>query len=354
MRYVVCILLSLTVALVAQAQTPWSRLPADVQQSVVASRRTPELVRRVMLGDPLLAHVEGALREELLRCVTSKCGDEGVVSLNIYLYNLLRMPDGAMAEEDMRMLSLYPEALLELFALSDDLLASYAYSLGRAKAHSDAKRCGRVIRKLSKRRYAERYGRTVARLSQAVDVVYRSESASQATFEDVTPAARSPRYVELSSEEEYLSQHDGVGRLVCENVASGGSIEPMMREECMTWGRGYHTLFKCDMARNISLVHSACSDGDFLTLIDSDGVSFTFADELYITKSRAIIAVDRRSEYPSITIGTLSPHGVMHIEGRVIIDLGREIEEVRCTEDYLYIKASRDSAMQYLKVYMGK
>lgn len=353
MRRLVCLLFATTIAFTAMAQLPWEQLSDEVQRAVLSSRRTPEVIREVITEGRQIVNLDTITRTQLLDAVTTKCRDESLAALNIYLYNILRSPDGVMAASDLRMLSFYTSQLLELITLDNGLLVSYAYALGRMKAHGEAKECDRLLRKLRKKRYVEHYGATIASFCRAIDIVYGSEVARTRVFEDITPTVKSERHVLLSSCEEY-SAASSVESLVAPLTISHDALEQTVRSECMTWGGGYHTPIEHKLGRAITVIRSACFDAEYITFIDADGISYTLPNDIYSSPSQRLIAVDRLSEHHSIILGCVTSRGAVEIEGRVYADRGREIVGVRFSNEYAYIRALGAAGEEYLKVYIGK
>lgn len=354
MRRIVVILLLIIASFSASAQRPWTELSADEQSAVLTSRRTPSVVRRVMTSAVPLSEIDDDSREELLRRIVSRTKDEHLAALYVYLYDVLRSPDGSMARSDVRMLTLHPEAMLVLWSSQEDrrMLYNYAYSIGRCRALGEASSVKRALRKMTKKPLFEKYLDIVALFDRAQSIAYESVLAGERTFEDVTPTVKAEDVLLLSSAEEYMEERVSLKPVAAALEEPKNEAERNMRNECMAWSRAYHTFVEHPFGRNLTLVRSTRNDGEYLTFVDSGDDSYTVASEVYILDSGGFVVVERGQKPQSLVLGRIAQRGGVDIIGKVYIDMGREIIDLRCTLTalYLHLKGADGKGEEYVKL----
>ncbi len=352
MRRYILLILTLLTSVAAMAHTPWSHLSSIEQEAVLKSRRTPAVVRKVMQSDFQFSTIDNATRAELMRCVISRTGDENLSALYLYLYDLLRDPSGANGRQDVRMLSLHAEELLEAWSKEDEHgnLYNYAYAVGRRRAIYGKTSVGAALNKLGKKRYADKYQDIISTFNTAVEYAYKSELAGLRTFEDVTPPVQAEDKFLIFTAEEYAAIKDVLQPVALTLSEPQNDTEAAMRRECMLWSRAYNAYIQHSLGRNIVLVQSATSDGEYITFIDSGDSSYSVENELYHLKSGNYVIVERRAEPQSIILGRVTQRGVVYIIGRVYVDMGRELLDVKCTDDALYLHVRRGAKDEYLQL----
>ncbi len=352
MRRSILLCLTLLISVAAMGRTPWLELSPQQQREVLASRRTPDVVRKVMNDECKLSAIDGATRAALMQEVTSRTSDPNLAALYLYLYDLLRDPSGGNGRQDVRMLSLYAPEYLELWSSAEDRgsIYSYAYSVGRRRAIYGKLSGGGALKKLSKKRYAESYGRVIAAFNSAVELAYDSELAGRRAFEDVTPPVQTENIFLITSAEEYAGVQGVLNPLVPMLGEPKNDIEAAMRRECMLSGRAYHCSVKQSLGRGIELVQSLTHEGEYLTFIDASSDSYSVENEVYRLNADKFVVVERGAEPQSIMLGRITQRGYVDIIGRVYVDMGRKLLGVKCTESMLYIHVSRASSEEYLKL----
>ena len=354
MRRIVVILLLIIISLSASAQRPWVALSAEEQSAVLTSRRTPSVVRRVMTSEIPLSEIDAESREELLRRIVSRTKDEHLAALYVYLYDVLRSPDGSMRRSDVRMLAMHTEAMLAQWSSQEDrrMLYNYAYSIGRSRALGGGSSVKSALRKMTKKRIFEKYLDIVALFDRAQNIAYESISAGARTFEDVTPTVKAEDILLLSSAEEYSEERVSLKPVAAALEDPRNEAERSMREECMAWSRSYHTFLEHPFGRNLTLVRSTRNDGEYLTFIDPSDDSYTVVNEVYILDSGCFVVVERGEKPQSLILGRIAQRGSVEIIGKVYIDMGREIIDVRCTLTalHLHLKGVGGKGEEYLKL----
>lgn len=352
MRRSILLILTLLTSVAAMAYTPWPQLSSAQQEAVLRSRRTPEMVRKVMQSDFQFSTIEPTTRAELLTCVTSRTADDNLSALYLYLYNLLRDPSGDTGRQDVRMLSLHTEELLEAWSMEENHgnLYNYAYSIGHRRAIYGKSSVGGALKKLGKKRYADKYQDVIAVFNAAVEYAFKSELAGRRTFEDVTPPVQAEDKFLIFSAEEYAAIEGALQPVALAIAEPQNDIEATMRRECMLWSRTYNTYVKHSLGRNIVLVQSVASDGEYLTFVDSSNDSYSVENELYQLKSEGFVIIERRAEPQSIMLGRVTQRGIVDIIGRVYVDMGREIVDVKCTDSALYLHVRRGTSEEYLQL----
>ena len=352
MRRYILLILTLLTSVAAMAHTPWSQLSSSEREAVLKSRRTPAVVRKVMQSDFQFSSLESATRVELLKCVTSRTSDDNLSALYLYLYDLLRDPSGQNGRQDLRMLSLHVEKFLEAWSAEENHgnLYNYAYSVGSRRAIYGKSSAGGVLKKLSKKRYVEKYQDVISIFNAAVEYAYKSELAGRRAFEDVTPPVKAEDKFLIFSAEEYNAVSGALTPVALSFAEPQNEIEATMRRECMLWSRAYNAYIKHSLGRNIELVQSATSEGEYLTFVDSSDDSYSVENELYQLKSGGFVVVERHAEVQSVMLGRVTPRGVVDIIGRVYIDMGRELVDVKCTDSALYLHVRRGATQEYLQL----
>lgn len=350
MRRCILLLITLLATTTSFAQRPWLELSTSQQRSVLASRRVGEVVRGAMSQDAAITKLDSASRAQIMERITSRAGDANTVALYVYLYDLLREPNGSMSRSDVRMLSQHTAQMLALWAsdTEGDRLASYAFALGTRRAKLGKIEISGVLKKMSKKRLTERYGNLITMFSDIVESVAMSVAAGERAFEDITPPAQAEDRLLLLDKAEYEAINGKVKPLVEPLPHTSNDAELAARQECITWCGAYHTALKESLGRNISLVRSTTSEREYLTLIDANNQSYTVENELYHYSSHRFIVVERGNAPQSLLLGRITQRGGVEIVGRVYIDLGRELCELKCTGDALYLCVDGSRGTEYL------
>lgn len=349
MRRYITLLFTLLTTTTLFAQQPWAELSSSQQSSVLVSRRVNGAMRRVMGGDIAISQLDRATRNEILERVTTRCNDANTAALYVYLYNLLREPDGSMSHSDVRMLTLHTAQMLAAWAANseDDRYINYAYSLAKREAHFGKSATSGILKRLKKKRYAE-YRDIATSLCKAVDIIALSEAAGVRTFEDITPPAQAEdRFLYLSGED-FAAVTATIKPLVDSLPAATSILEIEARDECIAWSGAYHTALKESIGRNTSLVRSTTPEAEYLTIIDSNDNSYTVENELYLLPSNHFVVVEQAKSPESLLLGRVMPRGGVEIIGRVYIDLGRKIRKLKCTADAIYLAVEGSRGVEYL------
>ena len=350
MRRCIILILCLLLSTPLFAQKPWLELSASQQQSVLGSRRVGEVVRGAMHDGASITRLDSATRAQILERITSRSGDGNTAALYTYLYNILREPDGSMSRSDVRMLEQHTAHMLALWASDScgDRAANYAFALGLRRAEQGKTEISGVLGKLNKKRFQERYGSIIETFTDIIDIVALSASAGERTFEDITPPAQAEERLLLLDKAEYDAAVGSIGPLVEPLPCPASEAERAAVEESMTWCGAYHTAIKQNIGRNISLVRSTTRNGEYLTLIDANDHSYTVENELYLYSSHRFVVVERGNELQSLLLGRITQRGGVEIIGRVYIDLGRELRELKCSSDALYLCVDSSRGTEYL------
>ena len=333
MRRLCIIILLLISALRAEAQTLWTELKPEVQTATIRSRRTPDVVREVMLSSQPLKLLDAQTRASLLQKVTSRSGDENLAALYLYIYSALREPNGSMARSDVRMLSLHGDMVFKSWAQDSDCdeLYNWAYALGSYSATGGEARVKRVLKKLSSTKMKAFYGWSLVHtFNSAHDIARASVLAGLSSFNDITPPATLHDTFTPESEETYSAVNTITTPVVAPMSGAPSDIEIAMRKECMAWSGAYHTALKHNLGRGISLIYSERADGEYLTIADSHGDSYTFSNEMFMLDNGYFVAVKRGMQVHGIIVGKLLQRGGFVLFGERNLDYGTKILDVKC------------------------
>lgn len=341
MRCIVALCVAMLCAFCAEAQVLWTELSATQQRTTLTSRRTPDVVREVMLGSQPLKSLDVTTREQLLAKITSRCSDENLAALYLYIYNVLREPNGSMAVDDVRMLAMHTPLVLRLWAHDEGCgqLYSWAYSLGSHSAKHGHSAVKRALKRFSSKDILSHHAALVSRFSAAYNIARASVSAGDAISNDITPLAPLGDTFTLESEASY----DAVSTLSKPIVAPLGDahsdVERAMRSECMAWDGAYNEAVKHNYGRGLTIIRSLRADGEYLTFVDVEGDSYTFENELFMLDSGYFVATTRHATPNAITLGRLLPRGGFVLFGQRSLDYGTTIRDVKCegVSVYLYV-----------------
>ena len=349
MRRFVILSIVLLSSVVAMAQRPWAELTPEEQQQVLSSRRTPNVVRSVMQHDASLKSLDSLTRAELLDRIMSRTSDHNLASLYLYIYELLREPDGSMRREDSRMLTLHSQLMYQAWSKDIDLkhLYNYAYSIGRLSSEQGAKSAKALVPKMSKKKEMQQYRIVAHHFARAVEIARDSELAAEGTFQDVTAPVQLEQSLLILSEKAYEAVVDGVEPLVLHLAEPADEVEEAMRKECITWSGAYNTAIKSNVVRGVELVRSNRAEGEYLTINAVDH-SYSVENELYLLASGRFVAVERGAEVPSLILGRITAKGALEIRGKVYIDFGREVLDVKCNEAAVYLRVKSGDKVEYL------
>lgn len=339
MRRLVTLIVALLMALPLSAQRPWGELSSLEQRSAIVSRRTHDVVREAMLSPTPLKELDRQSREKLINRVTARCNDPYVAALYLYVYESLREADGSMAESDVRMLAQHSELVLATWLrdTTNERLYSWAYSLGAHGAKHGQKSVKRALKKLTKKDIFLEYGSVITRFNAVFQGVNNSVHAGRNTFNDVTPLAYLDDVFVACSKEEYESV-TMTKQPVVSSVADATDIDSLVRRECMTWDRAYHELVKKhDLGRNIQLIRSQRTDGEYLTIVDANGDSYTIDNEVYMLDLGRFVVIRRQHTPHAIAVGGVMSRGGLVMFGERKLDYGVTILDVKCTEDVVYL-----------------
>lgn len=352
MRRCIFAIITLLISVAASAQSSWCRLSDLERREVLASRRVPDVVRRVVDGTLDVTKLDDARRAQILSRVTSRCSDAPTAALYLYVYDLLRESGGSNSRLDVRMLSLHTEPMLAAWASADDeqSLVNYAYSLGCRRARFGKAKISGAMKRMAKKRYVEQYGDVVAKFYRAVELVAQSYSAGRRTFEDVTPPAQAEDRLLLLDKSEFESVVPTISPLVERLASATSDVEQAARCECISWSGAYHTAIKQSISRHLQLVRSTTLDAEYLTLIDCNNDSYTVENELYLLPKNRFVVVERGNKPQSLLLGSITSRGGVEIVGRVFVDLGRELREVKCGDRTLYLRVDGERGEEYLQL----
>ena len=339
MRRLCIIIVLLVSALCAEAQPLWSELTPEVQMATIRSRRTPDVVREVMLSDQPLKQLDATKRAQLLQKVTSRCADENLAALYLYIYNALREPNGSMAQSDVRMLSLYAEPILKswLEEENSDKLYNWAYSLGSYSAVGGEAKVRRVIKELKSKKMVAICGPLVETLSSACDIVHTSVLAGKNAFNDITPLATLGDAFTFETQETYTAINTISSPTVAPISVTASDTEIAMRNECMAWSGAYHTAVKHNLGKGILLTLSVRADGEYLTMTDSHGDSYTFTNEIFMLDNGCFVAVKRLKSAHGIIVGKFLQRGGLVLFGERNLDYGTKILGVKCASQSIHL-----------------
>ena len=339
MRRLCIIIVLLVSALRAEAQPLWSELTPEVQMATIRSRRTPDVVREVMLSDQPLKQLDATKRAQLLQKVTSRCADENLSALYLYIYNALRESNGSMAQSDVRMLSLYYEPILKSWSEeeSSDKLYNWAYALGSYSAVGGEAKVRRAIKKLTNKKLLPDYSTIIQRFTTACDIAHASVVAGKNSFNDVTPPAILCDTFTPESLEVYNAVNSVSTPIVASLSEAQSDIEVAMRKECMAWSGAYHTTIKHNLGRGIALIHSHRVDGEYLTISDTHGDSYTFNNEIFMLDNGYFVAVKRQKLSHGIIVGKFLQRGGFVLFGERNLDYGTEILGVKCAGQSIHL-----------------
>ncbi len=345
------IILSLFIALSADAQNLWTELTAAEQRTTIASRRTHELVREVMISPVPFKELDSETRTRLIARITSHCNDENVAALYLYIYNALREPNASMAEYDVRMLSMHPSLVLKLWASDSSYgeLYNWAYSLGCQHARMGHSSVKRALSKLTKKNLLLEYGTIINRFASAYTIAYESVSAGINALKDITPLAPLDERFSISSKKEYEAVSAIAKPLVMPLGDASSEAENAMRRECMTWDGAYHTLIKHNLMRGISLIRSSSSGVEYLSFVDLKGDKYTVENQVYMLDNGLFVALRTSSSPHGIVIGRILQRGGIVLLGERSLDYGITIRGVKCAGHSVYLCVdSEDFGEQYL------
>ena len=351
MRRLCIIIVLLISALCAEAQPLWSELSPSVQIATIRSRRTPQVVREVMLSDLALKQLDAPTRAQLLQRVTSRCMDQNLAALYLYIYNGLREPNGSMAQSDVRMISLYAEPILKLWAQdsTSGKMYSWAYSLGSYSAMGGEAKVRRVVKKLTNKKLLASYGSQVYRFNSAYGIAYASVSAGKNSFNDITPPAVLYDTFTPESEDIYDAVNSASTPIVASLADAHSNIDVAMRAECMAWNGAYHTAIKHNLGKGIFLTHTHRADGEYLTIADAHGDSYTLNNEMFLLDNGYFVAIKRLASPHGIIVGRFLQRGGFVIFGERNLDYGTKILGVKCAGQSIYLHVeAEDKAQKYL------
>lgn len=331
MRRLAIIIALLFSTLCVDAQPLWSELTPEVQIATIHSRRTPEVVRDVMLSTTPLKQLDAATRDKLVAKVTSRCSDEHLAALYLYIYSALREPNGSMAQSDMRMLSLHTGQIFKSWACDESELYNWAYALGSYSALYGEAKVKRVLKRLSSAKTMVLYGQTLVQtLNSAYDIAYASVLAGLNSFNDITTPATLGDVFTLDSEEEYAALSSVSSPVVAPFGEVHSDVEAAMCKECMAWGGAYHTAIKHNVSRGVSMIRSKRADGEYLTFVDAHGDSYTFSNEVYMLDDGYFVAVKRLASSHGIIVGKFLQRGGFVLFGERSLDYGTKILGIKC------------------------
>jgi hypothetical protein len=352
MRWCILLIITLLISFAAPAQTSWGELSQQQRRRALNSRRVVDEVRDIVGGTLDISDLSAEQRSKILSCVTAKCGDSNTAALFLYIYDLLRESSGANGRLDVRMLSLHTERILSAWASADDdqTLVSYAYSLGSRRARFGKLMIGGAMNKLGKKRYVKQYGDIVAKFNIAVETVAQSQSLGRRAFEDITPPAQAEDRLLLFDKSGFEAVVPTITPLVDRLANATSDMEQALRSECISWSGAYHTAIKQSINRHLQLVRSTTFDAEYLTLVDCNDDSYTVENELYLLPDDHFLVVERGTKPQSLLLGAITSSGGVEIEGRVFVDLGREIRELKCTAETLYIYVVSERGDEYLQL----
>ncbi len=352
MRRCTLLIIMLLSSFAALAQTSWGELSQQQRRRVLNSRRVVDEVRDIVGGRLDISTLDAEQRSEILSCVTAKCGDNNTAALFLYVYDMLRESSGANGHLDVRMLTLHTERILSTWASAGDnhSLVNYAYSLGCCRARLGKSMIGSAMNKLGKKRYLKQYGDVVAMFHRAVETVAQSQSVGCRAFEDVTPPVQAEDRLLLLDKSEFEAMVPTISPLVERLGSAASDVEQALRRECISWSGAYHTVIKHSINRNLQLVRSTTFDAEYLTLIDCNNDSYTVENELYLLPENRFVVIERGNKPQSLLLGSITSRGGVEIVGRVFVDLGRELCEVKCGDGTLYLRVDGERGEEYLQL----
>ncbi len=353
MRSILVVVLLLASTLSLSAQRPWSELSDLEQRAVLSSRRTPEVVRSVMTSDKGIMAIDSATRSQLLRRTLSKTRDPHLEALYVYLYEILRSPDGSMGQSDVRMLKSHSEAMLASWSADKERrkLYNYAYSMGRSGALHGEGSVRSAMRKMAKKRTFERYGELITLFNRSQAIAFESVTAGRRAFEDITPTVKGEYLLLLSSADEYAAAKAEIKPIAPPLAEASTDVERHMRGECMAWARSFHSFVSHNLSRNLTLVRSTTLGGEYLTFVDQSEDSYTVVNEVYILNSGYFVVVDRMAKPQNLILGRVAQRGSVDIVGNIYIDMGRELLDLKCASDNLYLRVKgADGGEEYLRL----
>jgi hypothetical protein len=285
-----------------------------------------------MLLDVPLKQLDAEQRAQLLQKVTSRCADENLAALYLYIYNALREPNGSMAQSDVRMMSLYAEPILKLWAQdsTSGKIYNWAYSLGSYSAMGGEAKVRRVVKKLTNKKLLASYGSQVYRFNSAYGIAYASVSAGKNSFNDITPPAVLYDTFTPESEDLYNTVNSASAPIVASLAEAHSNIDVAMRAECMAWNGAYHTAIKHNLGKGIFLTHTHRADGEYLTIADAHGDSYTLNNEMFLLDNGYFVAVKRGMQVHGIIVGKLLQRGGFVLFGERNLDYGTKILDVKC------------------------
>lgn len=351
MRRLLILLVALVTLSSAEAQTLWGELSPQEQRATIMSRRTPDVVREVMLSPTPLKELDYVTRDRLIAKVTSRCGDENLAALYLYIYNTLREPNGSMAESDVRMLSMHTLPIFKLWSNAEESEGFYnwAYSIAYYAAASGEAKVKRVFKKLTNKKMAAIIGDSASRFIASYHYAYSSVKAGLSAFNDVTPLAPLCDTFTADSEETYANLSGQSSPIMAAVSEQQGDVEKAMRRECMAWGGGYHTQLKQNIGRGVSLIFSERADGEYVTIADAHGDSYTFRNEVFMLDDGYFVAIKRNASFGGIVVGKLLQRGGFVLFGERNLDYDTKILGVKCEGRSIYLHVERkDKNQSYL------
>lgn len=339
MRLFAVLCVVLLCAFRAEAQPLWTELTSNEQAAVIMSRRTPEVVRSVMLSETELKALDAETHQKLLDRITSRCTDEHLAALYLYIYNALREPNGTMAAYDVRMLAMHAPLMFKAWRDTEDYdnLYNWAYSLGAHAARYGHKAVKRALKTVASKSIVSDYGALVNRFSTAYNIAQSSVSIGLNSHNDITPPATLSETFTFESKELYDAVNTTCKPIVEPKRSADSEVESAMRRECIMWDGAYNTAIKHSHGRNLSIVCSLLADGEYLTFIDANNDAYTLENEVFILDSGYFVAICRQASPNGIIIGRLLSRGGFVLFGERSLDYGTEIRDVKCEGSSIHL-----------------
>lgn len=336
-RLLLFVALMVAATFTISAQKPWVELDSRQQQRLLSHPDINNIIKET------ISHLESITeceREELWSEVVSGRPKRQFAPLYLYIYEVIRSKNGSQADDDVLMVSRYPEYFLKMWSLEGHCydVYNYAYIIGLQRASKDGRgSANALLHRLQRRRYKRKYGDVVAVLRAGSDMVERSKNVGNCFISDVTPCESLSVPLREVDERKYHNVVKEIDPVILP-AYSEDNVPMMIRSECIMWQGCYNSVIEQSLlGREASLIHQHSYSGDDLVLVDANGDSITLPPRLYVLPEGLVFAldIDRDNNLNylivcRVTDGVIEGSGILNLEPDTFVD-------AKCVDDGLYL-----------------
>lgn len=332
MRRATLILLAMASVTMAAAQRPWVELDERRQQQILASKHISAQLRESYAD---IANVDTPTREALWHEVTTPTKDQRLASLYLYIYEQLRQSDGSTAQEDLTMLTAYPDYHLTAWQNEEHHydIYNYAYNIATLAAHGQRPTTA-LLRPLQRRKLMRRHGEAIATLIRCATFAEGSISLGMTIEPDHTlpwAVERLPRHITAA---EYHKVGDRQ-RLHSSTEQLTTELQ-MMVEECIRWDGSYNVTIEHTLGRDILIVEAHGDHSSHIAIVDSNGTTTTLPSPCYLLGDGQVYAIARHDGTTHILIAHIAK-GCATLRGTIALgDVAPET--IKCDNTGIYFE----------------